>query len=368
MLQEKCSKIFDLKWEKLSHFDFPISAKNIATFDFFDDYLRQFFFAEIEFYCKKILISITSNTNVDAEILQNEDAEQVRQILFDWIQFEEKNVKQILEFAIQTEINFLFNPVETLNSFVFENENSIKIDDIIEKFNFIFDEQNLIFELKEELLELQNQNNFIEKNKFSDLANDIVFKISQNQTIEEFLIPLISFQNISGFEEIPLDIISLFFEKRDLSGILNEINSFAEENNRNGLNIEEISEIIDKLFDADKNNVSEIEENFDEIEEEISNDEIDENFEIVEEDLNIEEFNSEENQFQEENINENEEENSENIVFEFSDDASEINNQIVQQINLLRSEGKTSLEITKKYFELENYNIFHIKQKIENLS
>ena len=392
MLQEICSNVFNNKWEELSQIDFPVTAQKVAAFSGFDDFLRQFFFAEIDYYCKKILSAISENANLNPEILASNDAEQIQQILFDWIWFDEDNLKKILLFAIQTEINYLFNPANTLIAFNFSDIQeceieSCEIENIIAKFNFISDTQGIINELKNELLELQNQKKSISKKEFSDLINDVVFKVSQGQTIEEFLIPLNSFIQVSGLEAVPLNIISLFFAQRDLNGILSEIENFASKNEKDNFTYDEIHNLIHSLLNSIEEDSFGEDDTVDTVEE-ISNDDeitLDENSfnenETVEENSdchtafdavspNIDDVSIEmpcqARQDSEETVEEIDtvEENADCV---FTVEAEKTDAEIKNTIETMRAENKNPYEITKEYLRIENCNVVNFKQKMECL-
>ncbi|MDR0928053.1 MAG: hypothetical protein LBO69_09875 [Ignavibacteria bacterium] len=249
MLNEICANIFENKWNEFLQQTFPINAQKIAAIDCLDDFLRQFFFAEIHYYCNNILLSLSENTNLSPGLLHNEDAEQVKQILFDWVVFDEESAKQILTFAIQTEINFFFNPTKALTVIAFGDTDECEIPIIIERLAFFTDMHSIVKGLTEELLELNNSKQSMSKLEFMDLASDLIFKISQEQSINDFLLPIAKLMAVASMEMLPIGAIETFFAERDLSGILSHIVDYANENAKDGLTFEELSGIISELFD-----------------------------------------------------------------------------------------------------------------------
>ena len=261
MFQKICADILTEKWNSVEETDFPFNAKKIAAVECFNDNIRQFFFAEIDYCCKNILKTLTKNAYISYQLYSHKDAERLNEILYDWIEFDETQTKLILENAIQTELFFLINPAKCLSMFLYKRNTEIlperKIEDIIEEFNFITDNRNIIGSLKAELLDIANTKEALTETEFVDFANDILFNITQKMEIVDLLYPLKLIQEILGSGTISLPLIDIFFDEHDLAGMLTKIKEYAANNEKESLEYNEILDVINGVLGTDTNEQTE---------------------------------------------------------------------------------------------------------------
>ncbi|MCL2039042.1 MAG: hypothetical protein FWG85_01270 [Bacteroidetes bacterium] len=404
MLQKICLELLNEKWNCLKQIEFPLNAKKIAAIECFNDSIRQFFFAEIIYYCRNVIKLLADNNNISSQLLNDEDIERLISILYDWVEFDAEKTKLVLENAIQTELLFLINPAKCLAMFLYKRSNECiderTIKDIIKELDFINDQRNIVSSIKEELLEISNQTNTLSQYDFTTLINDIVFNITQNMELTELLLPLNNIQTILSNENIPMTIIDIFFAENDLAGILTKIKEYATNNEKESLSYSEILDVVNDTINSvyieqpeeesntNKNENIETPDDLNEYIEDIEL-EVDNTINEIEEDSNqlsiiedaelevdntINEIEEESNQLSivedaelevDNTINEIEEENNIENAINLEDDANDSQKESITEILVkLRSEDLNPIEIEKNYLEMEKEFLTNFKYKL----
>jgi len=399
MFQNICVTLLNKKWSSVEQVGFPLNAKKIATIECFNSNVRQFFSAEIYYYCNNIIRLLVNDTNISSQLLNSEDLDNLINILYDWIEFDEEQAKIILENAIQTELFFLLNPAKCLSMFLYKKNGEAiferNIKEIIKEFDFFTDYQNIIDSLKNELLELANTKESLSDIEFNGLVNDVIFNIVQGITIIDLLFPLKMIQEILYNENIPLEILEIFFYENDLTGMLTKIKEYAINNERESLTYDEILIIINStleetIADPQAENIdisTNIEEYVTEVEKEVNREvnniinEIEE-IENVEENIEIEvnemidlteiELNKliESNELSiegnKENIKTKNNIEIKNIEKKLLNSENDLQESISELLAKMRTEGLNAVKIETTYLDLENKFLTNFKIKLLN--
>jgi len=402
MFESICANILEAKWNNLKEIDFPLNSKKIAKMNFLSESILQYFFAEINYYCQRLLDSLIRNSNISKKILEDSDFDLLKNILYDWIEFGVEDAKKLLESAIATELFFIINPTKCLTEFLFNNRtnnfsnsenigpsknkkniNEItekNIKDIINEMSFICDRQGIIIKLKKELEELSNTKSEISKKNFIDLVNDVIINLYYNQTIEEFLIPINSFISLSESDTLPIELIEMFLYERDLAGILTNIKKYIVDNEKKSLQLEELANKLRELLE--NKNISEenyrekliTESESSELDNTIEDDfiydqttnnsaiipstELEEFIEVVENEIDSTLLVIKEDEMLTETNRPIEIQNGVKMNDKF------VGNTIITRINELRSEGHSYFDTLKEYLILERENLENLRNNL----
>ena len=266
MFKTVCSTITASKWSLLSSDVSAINSVSITSADCLTDSIKNFFCCEVKYFCRDVLQELINQGRVPADFLDSSEAEQIVNLLYDFVLFSSDEAKQLLEFAIETEVFFLINPAKCLSEFLFkinkstENEVEMKsIDKIISELGFFIDKQEVISLIREELLEVANTKHLLSKKEFSDLASDVVFNYHQKLDVLEFMLPVLSFIQLNDHnEEIPVEFVEMFLVERDLGGIFNQINDTLIEEQKTTITYDELYNKLDLFihsFNSDNTSV-----------------------------------------------------------------------------------------------------------------
>ncbi|NLJ14436.1 MAG: hypothetical protein GX372_04150 [Ignavibacteria bacterium] len=257
MITQEVNRAYENIWNNLEKENFPISAKEIAAFEFPTDDIRYFFFTEIETYCNVLLDKIANQEFISNSIKESDDYSQLLQLIYDWVIIDKISAQKILNLAVRTKLNYIFSPVETLVNFLFMKDVTKDIVELINRIEF-FETDSFIQQNKDELLELQNIKNELTLSEFNNIAQDILINLSQNQTIEEFLQPINLYFLFTQSAVINVELLMMFFVSRDLRGISNEIKKYSDENAITDFSYDKVRSVLEKLFEEN------IDNNFDE--------------------------------------------------------------------------------------------------------
>lgn len=253
MIIQEINRACENIWNNLEKENFPISAKEIATFEFPTDDIRHFFFTEIEAYCNVLLDKVANQEFISNSIKESDDYSQLLQLIYNWVIIDKSSAQKILNLAVRTKLNYIFSPVETLVNFLFMKDETKDIVDLINRIEF-FETDSFIQQNKDELLELQNIKNELTLSEFNNSAQDVLINLSQNQTLEEFLQPINLYFLFTQSAVINVELLMMFFISRDLRGISNEIKKYSNENAIIDFSYNEILSVLEKLFKENSNN------------------------------------------------------------------------------------------------------------------
>ena len=374
MLRKICDNLLNEKWASVLQNNFPLNAKKISAIEYFDDSIRQFFFAEINYYCDRLLKSLVINTNVSMQLLTDENRDNLLDILFHCVELDIDQTRLILENAIQTRLLFLLNPAKCLLMFLYKKNgkmiNERRIDEIIKEFNFISDNNNIIALLTDELLEISSTKENISDIEFSDVANDVVFNSVRKMNIAEMLLPLKSLQDFLRSETIPLELIDIFFNEYDLAGVLGKIREYAADNEKENLKYDEIVEIVNDTlngtYDEKQSLNTAVPVDMVDYIETIENDvdSLIEDVEILINEDNPADITTEEKDVKLEIKMETEEINDIEEKSNPKDDLQESIKSIEEELEKMRLEGMTPMEIETAYLEMENQFLVNFKTEL----
>ncbi len=419
MINEECNSIFNFIWEEIDQFEDKITVNQIELINSLDKDLREYLYAQTDFLAERLVEEMLKQGYLEDGIYKH-DFEKVKDGLSCWIQFPKESMKNVLKTGVNMRIKYIFAPVDTLTNFVFGGGEKLDTYDILIKAAYLPADPftkalwNKIKEKEEEKLKYA-----ITSEQFTELAKEIHSNYRQQLSVAQLIEPLRYYCVFARKESVHIDLLALFFESYDLSGIYSEIRNIAEKNSINAFTCDELEDMLNQIMDEHGDMPLSHEENTQDIPQNIEEEtpDSDEEIDVTIEDTTLqesiaaqealeptediyedtEEMQDEneaekthedaesisgESDFQAEDIMPKEVMADENIPYDIQDDTADvpanennehelvikdadvIHSELMDSLNRMRANHRSPLEIEIEYFAAEQQNIRNFHRKI----